>query len=197
MSDQPPRLDELVDGVGGAEHARLERVHDLLVEAGPPPELPPELALAPPEPAAATAVPLVRRYRFAAVAAAAVVALTLLGAGYLLGAGGADGARAAERTVVMSGPGGATGVLEVFAQDAAGNWPMELTVSGLPKLPASATYELWLTRAGKLADACGSFRVHTGATTVPLNAPYRLSAFSGWVVVASGSDEFVLRTESV
>jgi hypothetical protein len=197
MSDHEPRLDDLVEGLDSGERARLERVHHLLVEAGPPPELSPALAVAPPEPPVAPVVPLLRRYRFAAVAVAIVAALTLLGAGYLLGGGGGDDARVVERTVVMSGPGGATGALDVFAKDAAGNWPMELAVSGLPELAAGETYELWLTRDGELADACGSFRVHAGTTTVPLNAPYRLNAFSGWVVVVSGSDERVLRTESV
>ena len=41
---QAPDFDELVGTeVSAAERERLHRVHDLLVEAGPPPELSPEL----------------------------------------------------------------------------------------------------------------------------------------------------------
>ena len=40
-----PDFDELVGGddLPGPERERLQRVHELLVAAGPPPELPPEL----------------------------------------------------------------------------------------------------------------------------------------------------------
>ena len=43
MSDRPPSFDELAGGddLSPEEAARLERVHNLLIEAGPPPELPP------------------------------------------------------------------------------------------------------------------------------------------------------------
>ena len=37
---QPPKLDDLVGSdLDPRERARLERVHDLLIAAGPPPEL--------------------------------------------------------------------------------------------------------------------------------------------------------------
>ena len=42
-----PDFDELVGDVADDERARLERVHALLVQAGPPPELSPELAAGP------------------------------------------------------------------------------------------------------------------------------------------------------
>ena len=44
MTDRP-NFDELVGGddLSPDEAARLQRVHDLLIEAGPPPELPPHL----------------------------------------------------------------------------------------------------------------------------------------------------------
>jgi hypothetical protein len=63
-----------------------------------------------------------------------------------------------------------------------GNWPMKVTVSGLPELPKGSYYELFLTRKGKVVASCGSFRVHQGVTTVMLNAPYQLRHFTGWVV---------------
>ena len=38
------------------------------------------------------------------------------------------------------------------------------------------------------------FAVAGDETTVPLNAPYRLSEFDGWVVVPTGSEDRVLTT---
>ena len=174
------------DDVDPAELERLERVHALLERAGPPPELSPAVADAP-EPPSARIVPFPRRYRYTAVAAAAVAALALFGLGYLVGGGGGPDPL---QTVAMSGAGPASAELDVFAKDAAGNWPMELRVSGLP----AGTYELWLTRGGKLAEPCGAFAVADGETTVPLNAPYKLKSFDGWVVVPSGAREPVLTT---
>ena len=44
----PPDFRDLIDDdISAEERARLERVHELLVEAGPPPELPPSLAETP------------------------------------------------------------------------------------------------------------------------------------------------------
>ena len=100
-------------------------------------------------------------------------------------------ARPVERTAVaMSGGGGASGSLAVYEMDHAGNWPMRLRVSGL----AEGRYALWLTRGGKLAEPCGTFAVASGRANVPLNAPYKLRAFDGWVVVPAGERAPVLTT---
>ena len=168
------------------ERARLERVHDLLVRAGPPPELPPSLAHAP-EPPSARVLSFPRRYRYTALAAAAIVAVALFGLGYLAGGGPDPGP---VRTVVMTGAGDARADLDVFEKDAAGNWPMELRAEGLP----AGRYELWLTRSGELAESCGVFAVEGDEVTVPLNAPFPLRQFDGWVVVRAGQDEPVLTT---
>jgi hypothetical protein len=174
------------DDLEPGELERLERIDELLRLAGPPPELSPRLAHAP-KPQKASVIPFPRRYRYTAVAAAAVAAVALFGIGYLVGAG-TDAAPA--RTVAMSGPSGAAAELDVFEVDDAGNWPMSLSVRGLP----SGRYELWLTRAGDLAEPCGIFAVSSGETTVPLNAPYRLRDFDGWVVVQVGDETPVLTT---
>jgi hypothetical protein len=180
-------FDDLVgNDLEPGERARLERVHTLLEQAGPPPELPPALAGAP-EPPAARVIPFPRRYRYTALAAAVVEACALFGVGYLAGGAGGD---SPVRTVAMSGASQASAKLDLFEKDAAGNWPMELRVSGLPE----GRYELWLTRGGKLAEPCGAFAVAAGETSVPLNAPYSLKAFDGWVVVPSGSTTPVLTT---
>ena len=181
-------LNDIVgDDLEPGERDRLERLHALLSQAAAPPELPPGLQHAPPEPPAAKVISFPRRYRYTALAAAAVAAIALFGVGYLVGgAGGAEPIR----TVSMSGASPAAAELDLFEKDAAGNWPMELRVSGLEP----GRYELWLTRGGKLAEPCGAFAVAAGETTVPLNAPYSLKAFDGWVVVPSGGTTPVLTT---
>jgi hypothetical protein len=93
--------------------------------------------------------------------------------------------------VVLSGTPeapGASATLEVFDLDAAGNWPMELRVRGFEPPADDVRYELWLTRGGELTKLCGTFLAERdGTTIVPMNAPWRLDAFDGWVVVEEGS----------
>jgi hypothetical protein len=190
-----PDFDELIgDDLAPAERARLKRVHELLIAAGPPPELPPHLATAPPEPRAKV-IPIPRgRWRTVGFAAAATL-LIAFAAGWLIGS--RNGADQIQRTVAMNGANGAHASLVVFEADAAGNWPMRMTVTGLPKLPHGGTYTLWLTKKGKLESTCGTFVVEEGTTKVRLNAPYRLKEYSGWVVVRSGTTRPLLRTETV
>jgi hypothetical protein len=189
-----PNFEELIGGdLGPDERARLERVHELLIAAGPPPELPPHLATAPPEPRA-TVIPIHRgRWRTAGLAAAAAL-LIAFGAGWLFG--GRHASVAVQRTVAMTGANRAHASLAVLRMDAAGNWPMKMTVTGLPALHGR-TYTLWLTRKGKLESPCGTFTVGKGTTTVRLNAPYHLKEYSGWVVVVSGTQKPLLRTATV
>ncbi len=189
-----PRLDELLDGADDAERDGLRLAHARLLAAGAPPELPPAL-LQPPAPPRASVVPLPRRYRYTAVAAAVALALCLFGAGYVIAGG--DGRRAPVQKVSMKGTDEASATLAVFEQDAAGNWPMELTTTRLPALPGGKTYELWLTRGGVRTESCGSFVTSGSETVVRLNAPYRLGDFSGWVVTRSSDDTVVLRTDAV
>ena len=116
-------LRELIgDDVDPTELERLERVHALLGSVGPPPELPPELA-ATPEPPKRAGHPVPAPLPLHGRAAAAVAAVALFGVGYLVGA---RPDATVERTIAMSGAGGASAELDVFEQDEAGNWPMEL-----------------------------------------------------------------------
>lgn len=192
-----PDLDAILgEDVTPGERDRLEWVHALLVEAGAPPELSPQLRTAAGEDEPVT--PLFPRHRMAfAIVAVAAVAFTVFGAGFL--AGSSERAAEPERTIEMAAPatdaGRARASLAVFAADDAGNWPMELTVTGLPPLPAGQTYELWLTKGDELAEPCGTFDVEgVGTTSVSLNAPYRLRDFDGWVVVRTGTTEPLLTT---
>jgi len=193
VSGNPPPFDELVEA-GDPERARLRATHDLLVAAGAPPELPPSLETAPPEPPG-TVIAFPRR-RYTAISAIAIAALVLLGVGYAIG--GRNGPATPVKTIAMTGPAGATASIALLAADAAGNWPMRFEVSGLPPLPDGETYTLWLTKDGKLSESCGSFVVAAGTTKVPLNAPYRLKQFDAWVVVRTGSTgPFLLRTSTI
>ncbi len=188
MTTPGPDFDELVGTeVDPAERARLLRVHDALVHAGPPPELPPALAAAP----APKVVPLARR-RPALIALAAALGVVVFAVGFLV----ADSrGPSTDRVIAMTGAAGASASLEVFEIDDAGNWPMELEVEGLEPPADGGRYELWLTKGGKLAALCGTFLVEEqGSTVVPMNAPYRFSEFDGWVVVEAGSETPVLST---
>jgi hypothetical protein len=193
MSDRAPRFDDLIDP-DDPERERLRAAHDVLLAAGPPPELPPSLQ-SPPEEPRARVIPLPRR-RYTAIAAVAIAACALFGLGYAVG--GRDRPQSPVKTIGMSGPTGATASILLQPIDAAGNWPMLLDVKGLPKLPKGETYTLWLTRKGKLADPCGTFLTGATASTIWLNAPYELKEYDGWVVVRTGSTKpFLLRTDSV
>lgn len=191
MSERrPPDFQELVGSeLEPAERERLQRVHDLLVAAGPPPELPPALA-SPGEGAAVVRLrrPSRRRLAVAGVLAAAVAAAAF-GAGYLFGdGGGSDGAAAPRYVVEMTGA-DARASLAVFDPDDVGNWSMRMTAQGLDE---DETYELWLTRGGRLVRLCGSFAAGDDRTVVEMNAPWEPARFDGWVVTRAGDERPVL-----
>ena len=189
MNARGPDFDELVGPeVEPTERERLLRVHEALVEAGPPPELSSRLAT-PPSP---KVVPVAWRRRTGVLALAAALGAAAFTVGFLV----SDyGGRSTDRVIAMSGAGGASASLAIFEVDDAGNWPMELDVKGLAPPASSRLYQLWLTKNGELEALCGSFLAESdGTIVVPMNAPYRLKEFDGWVVVEQGSKEPVLTT---
>lgn len=192
MSRGPDFHDLIGDELPGEELARLRRVHDLLVAAGPPPELSPTLATTPSPPSATvTSLFSKRRRRVASLLVAAVVAAGFAG-GYLVGAGGNDrgGSREAFRTQRVVRLGGnpalrdATVVVRVGKRDGTGNLPMLVTVEGLRHLPTNNYYSLFMTRHGKRLVMCGSFNVDGGntQTTVRLTVGYSLQGFDGFAL---------------
>jgi hypothetical protein len=89
----------------------------------------------------------------------------------------------------------ASASIELFDADEAGNWPMEVRVTGLSPSAAGRPFELWLTSGGQPTVLCGSFLTELdGTAVVPMNAPYRLTEFDGWVVVEEGSTTPLLIT---
>jgi hypothetical protein len=177
------------DDIDPDEEARLRRVHDLLMQAGPPPDLPPALEHTPEaEEAEIVQFPLLPRRRWVAAAlVAATVTVLAFGGGYLFGhSKGSQQAFEVNHVVPMKGTGSeAQAIIRVSSRDDVGNWPMELEVTGLPKQTARAAYyELWLTKGHKPVEPCGAFRVNGDKTTVRFTIPYDASNADGWVVTA-------------
>jgi hypothetical protein len=193
--NREPTLDDLIGtDTTPAERQRLQRVHELILEAGPPPELSPELEAGP-----TLAMSTGKRRRAAKpramllLAAALAVALVFF-AGYAVGNGG--GGKSTQRALITQALTGtslvphAQGSLEVWRSEDRKNWPMTLSVAGLPKLPPHNYYEVYLLRHGKPWGSCGTFRVSgkpDAATTVTLTAPYSLRKGDSWVVTRPGA----------
>jgi hypothetical protein len=189
-------FDDLIDSddLSPDEELRLRRVHELLLQAGPPADLPPALERAPEGDRHAGAeiidFPLPRR-RWAVAAVAALAAVVLaFGGGYVFGHSKAQDAFAASRVVPMHGSKGALALLRIAKADDVGNWPMQIEVTGLPaQAKRGSYYTLWLTKGHKPAEACGTFRVHGSTTTARFTIPYSLKGVDGWVVTAqTGAD---------
>jgi hypothetical protein len=184
----PPDFFDLVGDEGTPEEQeKLRRAHDLLVAAGPPPELSPRLSDAPR--VGATRAAAFRRRRPATVLTlGAVLVIAAFFVGYAI-ANQRTGFSAA-RTLPMHGVGplaAAHADLAIGSRDAGGNYPLKMTVRGLPRLPNNAWYELLLSKGGRPTLSCGSFLVGERSVTVRLSVPYDLGdfpkLFDGWVVL--------------
>ena len=181
-----PNFDELIgQDVERAERERLRTVHDLLVAAGPPPELPPHVERGPTL-AMTLAKPPKRVTRRVALLAAAIC---VLGVAFLLGyiAGHNGGGLARGETMQLAGTKAAPSALaslKILPADPAGNRPMRLTGTGLPQLGAEGYYEVFLVRRNGDWEPCGSFiaRGTSNGIDVTLNSPYALQPHDSWVV---------------
>jgi hypothetical protein len=182
VSDAPNFRDLVGEGLPPSEQERLERVHEMLIAAGPPPELPPELEEAPDgrgnvrelEP---TGLP--RRRIGAALALAAAIALIALVGGYVAGSRHTNNSFQAVRTVALTNN-EASATVRFGPRDANGNTPMEVKVEGLKKLPASDYYVLYMTKGSKPVVVCGSFNVRgPQATTLRFPVAYQPDNFDG------------------
>jgi hypothetical protein len=202
MSDRPPNFHELAGGddLSAEEANRLERVHDLLVAAGPPPELPPHLLEPQPEQKRDNVSFLPRRRVGMLLGIAAAIAITAFLGGFVYGANHAPFDEAASVPMHSTVAGSqASAVIHVGNADSAGNWPLKVEVRDLPSLPKGQYYEMFLSRgADKRAASCGTFRASGDEKDIRLNAPYRIRSFNGWVVTrespGSGKHPVVLST---
>jgi hypothetical protein len=194
-------FDELIGGdVTGEERERLLGVHELLVHAGPPPELPAGLRDVR-RPAEAR-----ERRRPSAFRTVALLAAALIVVGLAFSAGFATGHRSSASPVAQLALKGTTAApraratLDILAADKAGNWPMALHATGLKP---GTIYEVYLVRDGKRWGSCGSFLVNASgaASDLRLNAPYRLEHGDTWIVTretpAGGAGETVLKPAPV
>ena len=196
--NREPNLNDLIgDEATGAERQQLQHVHEMLLEAGPPPELSDTLEAGP-----TLGMTLGQHQRQRKVKrrgmlllAAAIAVFAVFIAGYASRSTG----RSSNQAVITQQLKGtpllpqAQGTLQVWdSQDAGTNWPMTLTVVGLPTLAPHSYYEVYLVRNGKPWGSCGRFRVGNSRNsaespvTVTLSAPYTLHDGDTWVVTRPG-----------
>jgi hypothetical protein len=182
VSDTPDFRDLIGEDLPPDERERLERVHEMLITAGPPPELPPELAEAPDGGGAVRELEptgLPRRRVGAALALAAAIALIAFVGGYLAGYNRTSNHFESVRTVALTNA-QAQAVVRFGPRDANGNTPMQLKVEGLKKLPARDYYTLYMTKDGKPVVVCGSFNVRgPRSTTLRFPVAYDPASFDG------------------
>lgn len=181
------KFDDFVDleALDPREQERLRRIHNLLIEAGPPPELPAALKRLPAAVTEAKVVrfPQARRRGAAALVLAAALAGAAFGGGYFVG----HQSRSTTKSflvVAMTGK-NALASLRVGGADSSGNRLIDFRVNGLPAQTGQAAYyELFAIRNGKLGRACGGFRVRSGTTTAHFTIPYNVTSSSRWVLTA-------------
>jgi hypothetical protein len=188
--NREPTLDELIGAdTTGAERQQLQRAHELLLAAGPPPELSDKLEAGPTLGMTLGQRRRVKRRAMLLIAATLGIVLVFL-AGYAVANRGGSG----QTPVITQALKGtkpvpqAQGTLQVW-DSKAGNWPMTLTVVGLPTLAPHTYYEVYLVRDGKPWGLCGTFRVvgtPEQPVTVSLTAPYTLRKGDTWVVTRPG-----------
>jgi hypothetical protein len=188
---QDPDFNELIGDEGSPEELdRLRKVHDMLLAVGPPPELSPAHEHAPEVPEDSKVVEFRRRKPVAVFAIAAAIAVAAFAIGYAVA--GRNAAFHSSISVPMHGLGvqrAAVGDVQVGNHDSGGNYPLQMSVTGLRHLPKGGWYELLLSEHGKPTLACGAFVIDGGETTFRLSVPYDLDKlhkakkYDGWVVV--------------
>jgi hypothetical protein len=198
---RPPDLRDLIGDEGGPDE-RLARVHELLVDAGPPPDAVPRS----PHVGGEALRSRPRRRRWTELALAAALVAIALAAGFVVGSRG-EGFEPVT-TIAMhsvSPVADASAELAVGEPDENGNIALEMDVKGLPQLPQGGWYELFLSKNGVIGASCGTFVTAGDETTVRLGVGYDLPGwreagrYDGWVVTAHvpgrpGSGERILLT---
>jgi hypothetical protein len=181
VSSGPDFRDLVGNDLAPDEEARLRRAHELLVDAGPPPELPQRLA-EPPTPQGRLITLAQRRLRTGLVLAAALV-LGAFAVGYLVGAGNESSESGFEpvQTAVLGKSGDRLAVVRIGETDGDGNTTMLVTLENLDHLSGGDYYTLFMTRGGsKVMVTCGTFNVDDDkTTTVRFNVGYEIDRYDG------------------
>jgi hypothetical protein len=188
-----PSFEELVGAEAtGAERERLRRAHELLLQAGPPAELPPGLRKPPSMEVARLPNRRKVKQRTLMLLAAAVAVAAVFAAGYGVGNRGGGKSTLVAQTLDLRGTASAPharATLEVWPSKD-GNVPMKLHVVGLRRLPPHSYYDVYLVRGGQLRPwgLCGTFRVGNSSRVLGLtfNAPYSHQKGDTWVVTRPG-----------
>jgi hypothetical protein len=187
---QDPDFNELIGEGSPEELDRLRRVHEMLLAAGPPPELSPAFEHAPEIPEDSKVIEFRRRKPVAFFAIAAAIAVAAFAIGYAVA--GRNAAFHSSFSVPMHGLGvqrAAVGDVQVANPDSGGNYALQMSVKGLRHLPSGGWYELLLSKHGKPTLSCGAFVVDGKQITFRLSVPYDLDKlhkakkYDGWVVI--------------
>jgi hypothetical protein len=181
-----PDFDDLFaeDDSTAEELAELRHVHELLLSASPPPRLPRRLRHSARVSLLATGRRRSRRRVMVALTATAATAAAFV-VGYNAGQGGGFEPMFTRTMHGVAPVANASATIEVGKRDQGGNWPLSMTVRGLPRLPHHDWYQLYLTKKGKPNVLCGTFQTTDSRLThVQLNAPGDLDEYSGWIVTA-------------
>ena len=175
------KFEDLVDltGLSQEDESKLRRVHEMLVAAGPPTDLPVELSK--PVAVEGEVVSLEehrsRRRPLVALLVAATVAVACFAGGYVLATQVRSGSSAIEAVRVVPLQGvqqNSFASLRVGSSDENGNWPIQLTVNGLPQLQSKGRYYLMVWQNGKPVALCGAFEVaRTGRPRSASTSPTR------------------------
>ena len=191
MSRHPDFQDLVGNELEPGERERLERVHDMLIAAGPPPELPQQLS-EPPRPEGKLVELARRRLRTGLVLAAALV-ITTFAVGYLFGARGEDTSTETfpvTQQVVLGKSAERFAVVGIGDRDSSGNWPMTVQVEGLDHLPKGDYYTLFMTRNGKPVVTCGTFNVSKdGLTRIRFSVAYDIDRFDGLMLAKYSAEQ--------
>ena len=187
MTNEPDFTNLVGDDGSPEELERLRRVHDMLIAAGPPPELSPSMAHAP-DVEESKVVAIGRRRPTTMIALAAALAVVTFLVGYAVADKRTGFSSKAEVPMHGVGPArSATADIAIGSHDVSGNYPLQMTVQGLKPLPKGGWYELLLSKHGKPTLPCGTFAMGGQPLTIRLSVPYDLSdfgkLFDGWVVV--------------
>jgi hypothetical protein len=189
-----PDFEDIVGTEGTPQElAELRQVHNLLLSADPPAELPERRRKM-----VRRRPVFVRTWAAAALGFAAVLAS--LTAGLAIGqafSGSGEAHQAFSRTMHGIGTAAAaSAVIKVGSQDGSGNRTLRMAVHSLPSL-RHGYYTLYLTEKGQPLVPCGVFRTGaTGNANVSMNAPADLAEYDGWIVsaVVPGQPSRVLLT---